>query len=76
MDIGELWEAIENSSEFLRECLGCVFNFSGVELVDDLAMTFFVPPCAHCTNIPDPADLETASNLRGQSSLSSAEHNV
>lgn len=76
MDIGELWEAIENGSEFLGEGLGSVFDFSGVELIVALVVMPFISSCAHCTDISDSADLETASNLRGESALSSAEHDI
>ena len=36
MDIGELWEAIEDRSELFGEGLGRVFDFSGVELFSQL----------------------------------------
>lgn len=39
MDIGELWEAIEDRSELFGEGLGCVFDFSGVELVSQSTYT-------------------------------------
>lgn len=76
VDIGELWETIENGSELFGEGLGCVFDFSGVELIVTLVLTLLFLSCAHCTDISDSADLETASNLRRESSLSSAKHNV
>lgn len=32
VDIGELWEAIKDGSEFFGEGLGCIFDLSSVEL--------------------------------------------
>lgn len=76
VDIGELWEAIENGSELFGEGLGCVFDFSRIELIVVLVHMPFLSSRARCTDISDSADLETASNLRGESSLSPAEHDI
>jgi hypothetical protein len=51
MDIGELWEAIEDRSELFGEGLGRVFDFSGIELFCQLVdiLTNIFLPVIDCT---------------------------
>jgi hypothetical protein len=77
MNIGELWEAIEDRGELFGKGFGCVFDFSSVELSSQLVCVR-LRPLSHGVRlyISDSADLETASNLCGETALSSTEDNI
>lgn len=79
MNIGKLWEAIENGSKLFRESLGCVFDFSSVELSMQSVLSCLWPLSVFWgvrLYISDSADLETTSNLCGKTALSTTEDNI